>query len=193
MSADYYLKYFLSTPAAITITTLCSLSPPIKFSVRFLIKICGWDGRELWITIRGLFVIELVRTWRVAPTPSLGSKNKHTTKQQNNLQSVPEVLFISILTSCRWASLSHRARQAETWKDPTKKLSKGFKFHPKKSCCCWAPRVDLYQSKSIVCHEHSSVARDHDVTVTHSGSQFSLPAKNLYHKKRNLPTISTHV
>ena len=90
-----------------------------------------------------------------------------TTEQH---QSVPEVLFISILTSCRWASLSHRARQAETWKDPTKKLSKGFKFHPKKSCCCWAPRVDLYQSKSIVCHEHSSVARDQDVTVTHSGS-----------------------
>ena len=55
-------------------------------------------------------------------------------------------------------------------KRSNKKLSKGFKFHPKKSCCCWAPRVDLYQSKSIVCHEHSSVARDQDVTVTHSGS-----------------------
>ena len=45
-------------------------------------------------------------------------------------------------------------------KRTNKKLSKGFKFHPKKSCCCWAPRVDLYQSKSIVCHEHSSVARE---------------------------------
>ena len=59
-------------------------------------------------------------------------------------------------------------------KRTNKKLSKGFKFHPKKSCCCWAPRVDLYQSKSIVCHEHSSSeGRDHcryNVTVTHSGS-----------------------
>ena len=118
-----------------------------------------------WVTEQ--LQLQLRQVW-------LGSTNKQTSKQSQQLPGVPEVLFISILTSCRWASLSHRARQAETWKEPTKKLSKGFKFHTKKllllGSTCWSV------SEQIHCLSRTFVSREgspwYNVTVTHSGSRY---------------------
>ena len=134
--------------------------------------ICYWVGEQL------------------PPSPSLWLWALGSTYKQavSHLREVWELLFISLVTSCTWASLSHRARQAETWKEPTKNYQRVLNFIQKKllllGSTCWS------LSEQIHCLSRTFVRREGSLSLqcySHTlGLHYNIPHGASYFSHQNI-------